>query len=1232
MQNGTSKTGRGVTANGTLKRKPKKASDRHSSTASCPVFSGSQSDLDEDPRCPSSNSSPSLHRPASASSLQGSLSNLKGSLTSLKSFPTSSELQKSDPCLQNSDSSPQNTTSGLQRSSPRLAKSSLKSSNSSLQKSNTSLWSSSSSLQNVNSTFNKSNLKCQSYNADLQSLDYLKKSNDSIQNSNPIFWSYKFSFKNSDPCLKKTISKQQNSKPPTQYPEESPRSRRFSLLISNFNLQSSKSNPNQHSYDTSLQDSNPSLHSSNSSLRNSDSNLRKSNPSLQGSNSNIQSNRFIDKNSNTSFRNFKSSNVNPRHLESSLQSWNPCLRNSIPSLKDSKPILQISDTNLQDPKYNLQNSDPNLRSSKINLKNSNPKLKNSNIKIQSSHSSLKTSDPCIQSFSYSLRNSSPQSSKAALQNSDVKNSKLNIGNSNPNLQNSTPNLQDSDRSLQRSNPSLKDSDENLNNSNPQTRTLKTSLQTSNSSLQNLDINPQNTTSSLQNSTSSLQSSSSSLRSSSPSLRGSSFSSSEDESWDTNSWSSGATCLLRSSIKQHSEEFFRACLDTTDPPEATSDSENTCQISESEIQEQTEPTGLELRDSESSIDSTGSSDLENKIEEKLKFSQFLDEVTSRVLHPECLEAFGVTGRLKDSPTHSPNPSPASSPQFGPRRDSLSDSRESNTPVFMSKWAKCMPTCKILDPSESQRKRNQEGPTFLDGFEQSYLETDIDRVRREDATIFAFSRDVDKRSLKHFATSRRGFKCIDAVPDPQNQSSALQRSPLSRKRSEFESTQRFLENELRHASDELDAQTEKLHRMQSSHAVLQRINQDLEQNILRMTQRHEEEKRSLNRQIHTLNSRLTDAHGIIQKLRRDNELYRKDCNLAAQLLQCGKTPHRTHTISELPVDLQKHLSSLMQNPANADAFTRSVAPHQSHSNVVPIRRIHERPDPGRSCPVSRSPSPDLPQFPENRRLANKSSDLYFSDTVLYCQPDERRKERWPERRQSEQIDRDAPNEFPLRSGYYSNISSEENLSATTIEHKHYPSMYAIRNPDTPKTNPFKNGVSSENVYSALAFNSNADDLRSVRSMDDWRSMDDISMSQHMSFSECNVAKIKLNPHYGGIQDRDNFTHGVNSQFNIPSSPAMITNVNQNKSKSAKEATFFSKDSPHESTRSLIASGTNDILHKDMATEKFCSLAESINIPKPISESHKCHSQVQRFKNTGLSRKDSLNRAQLYGTLLN
>uniref|UniRef100_A0A8C3A003 Brain-enriched guanylate kinase-associated protein n=1 Tax=Cyclopterus lumpus TaxID=8103 RepID=A0A8C3A003_CYCLU len=227
-------------------------------------------------------------------------------------------------------------------------------------------------------------------------------------------------------------------------------------------------------------------------------------------------------------------------------------------------------------------------------------------------------------------------------------------------------------------------------------------------------------------------------------------------------------------------------------------------------------------------------------------------------------------------------------------------------------------------------------------------------------------------------------------------------------EFDSTRQYLETELRRAQEELEKFTEKLRRIQSSYAALQRINQDLEDKMHRTSQHHEEEKRALSREIILLNNHLMDSKITINKLREDNDLYRKDCNLAAQLLQCSKSHYRAHKLSELPLDFQERISSHMEKHNRGSGATIAMC-HSNYSDAVPtaiIAKVLAKPEPGSSCPVTRSPSPQ-PQDGDfltatgstdhlNRRISYKTSDLYCSDTALYCP------ERWQDRERKQSVD--------------------------------------------------------------------------------------------------------------------------------------------------------------------------------------------------------------------------------------
>ncbi|XP_034498839.1 brain-enriched guanylate kinase-associated protein [Ailuropoda melanoleuca] len=221
-------------------------------------------------------------------------------------------------------------------------------------------------------------------------------------------------------------------------------------------------------------------------------------------------------------------------------------------------------------------------------------------------------------------------------------------------------------------------------------------------------------------------------------------------------------------------------------------------------------------------------------------------------------------------------------------------------------------------------------------------------------------------------------------------------LEKLETEFDSTRHYLEIELRRAQEELEKVTEKLRRIQSNYMALQRINQELEDKLYRMGQHYEEEKRALSHEIVALNSHLLEAKVTIDKLSEDNELYRKDCNLAAQLLQCGQTYGRVHKVSELPSDFQERVSLHMEKHG---CSLPSPLCHPAYADSVPtcvIAKVLEKPDPtSLSSRLSDASARDLafrdgvekqgPQPPYK-------GDIYCSDTALYC-PEERRRTRRP-----------------------------------------------------------------------------------------------------------------------------------------------------------------------------------------------------------------------------------------------
>ncbi|XP_075387731.1 brain-enriched guanylate kinase-associated protein [Tenrec ecaudatus] len=221
-------------------------------------------------------------------------------------------------------------------------------------------------------------------------------------------------------------------------------------------------------------------------------------------------------------------------------------------------------------------------------------------------------------------------------------------------------------------------------------------------------------------------------------------------------------------------------------------------------------------------------------------------------------------------------------------------------------------------------------------------------------------------------------------------------LEKLETEFDSTRHYLEIELRRAQEELEKVTEKLRRIQSNYLALQRINQELEDKLYRMGQHYEEEKRALSHEIVALNSHLLEAKVTIDKLSEDNELYRKDCNLAAQLLQCSQTFGRVHKVSELPSGFQERVSLHMEK--HGCSLPSSLC-HPAYADSVPtcvIAKVLEKPDPGSlSSRLSDASARELAfrdglEKPGLR--APYKGDIYCSDTALYC-PEDRRRDRRP-----------------------------------------------------------------------------------------------------------------------------------------------------------------------------------------------------------------------------------------------
>ncbi|KAM7164018.1 brain-enriched guanylate kinase-associated protein [Macrochelys suwanniensis] len=795
-------------------------------------------------------------------------------------------------------------------------------------------------------------------------------------------------------------------------------------------------------------------------------------------------------------------------------------------------------------------------------------------------------------------------------------------------------------------------------------------------------------------------------------------------------------------------------------------------------------------SDLSVVSQGSSSsvsiVEEKIEAKLKFSQFLNEVTLRVLDPMSTRAFRAAKlkntraaggrsledlRIKKSPKSWKENTLV---RKGLQKTDLESLRSDDTVIGaqIHKLEKSLSldigpfgngvsrrTSPVL-PAETMISQISEMPAgksaSLPRSGSMASATEMEKIRVRNSwvpTCLWQPRILQGRLAKSSPT------LWDSTLQEQKGELRKRLSYTTHKlemlETEFDSTRQYLEIELRRAQEELEKVTEKLRRIQNNYLALQRINQDLEDKLYRMGQHYEEEKRALSHEIIALNNHLIEAKVTIDKLSEDNELYRKDCNLAAQLLQCSKNYDRAHKLSELPSDFQERVSLHLEKHGCSLSVPLC---HTSFADNIPtcvIAKVLEKPDPNSlSSHLSSTAARDHSFQDSVGKLGQRpqyKSDIYCSDTALYC-PEERRRER----RQS--VDMQVKDVGFLRSqnstdstveedGFHSSFSHEafpeyvtslptsssyssfsvtseekENAQASTLtasqqaiylssrdemferkscssyEHQGSPRFaksksvqqmeLADNNENSPTFTrtlpPYANEpfhFSAITTQQALATQKMRNDCMSTHLSEEdlpgrWRqlSVEDIgaysyrnagrlspcSFSEQYYSSPIKKAESRTSPIYAGYKG-DSFSEGedicqnrlVDSCFLRTDSGLNIdisTSCKQDKLPSYKTKESKTRDQKNDRITMQLCSSKNiessPVLKREYVDVSPNSSAESLNQSSmEASEIHQSsmeqgshsglHSKQQQFQrtgSTGLSRKDSLTKAQLYGTLLN
>ncbi|CDQ65492.1 unnamed protein product [Oncorhynchus mykiss] len=433
----------------------------------------------------------------------------------------------------------------------------------------------------------------------------------------------------------------------------------------------------------------------------------------------------------------------------------------------------------------------------------------------------------------------------------------------------------------------------------------------------------------------------------------------------------------------------------------------------------------------------------------------------------------------------------------------------------------------------------------------------------------------------------------------------------------------------------------------------------------SQHHEDEKRALSREIIALNNHLLEAKITIEKLRGDNDLYRKDCNLAAQLLQCSKSHHRAHKLSKLPIDFQERVSSHIEK--HGCDVTMALC-HSSYSDAVPtavIAKVLEKPEPGSSCPVDHKTSPqplvDEGHDHDFRRTAFRTADLYCSDTALYCP------ERWQERRQSVEASEEEKGGEGCGGGTSSAMSSSHQVLYMDWRDGGFQHMAML-----PSPNPAKGGGGSSPAYMHtpscgysepyhsphLASSHSQGSAqggggpRAVERSDSQASIgvpteEELSGSwRQLSVEDINSYNCnpgRMSP-YSFSEQHFTFQEGdanVSLHSHVLDQPQPLYRAKEDSQDSECSQFLSGSLKDKESGAAGAARGTMNKEHVDAIPN---SLAESLDhqssleapmrpslslaVPRKSSQHH------QKFGSTGtgLNRKDSLTKAQLYGTLLN
>ncbi|KAL7304862.1 hypothetical protein TKK_0002668 [Trichogramma kaykai] len=126
--------------------------------------------------------------------------------------------------------------------------------------------------------------------------------------------------------------------------------------------------------------------------------------------------------------------------------------------------------------------------------------------------------------------------------------------------------------------------------------------------------------------------------------------------------------------------------------------------------------------------------------------------------------------------------------------------------------------------------------------------------------------------------------------------------------------FLHEAQKHPNGEVASLKEDLHmwqdkytRLNEAYIRVQKVNQNLEDKLLKIVDKCETEKDAFTKDVATLTHRLNEAKETIHRLFQDNEKYRADVNFAIGLLKCNTSNYAGQKYESLPPAVQAKVRS-------------------------------------------------------------------------------------------------------------------------------------------------------------------------------------------------------------------------------------------------------------------------------------------------------------------------------------